>query len=171
VLLLTLVQSSGRFVTRGNFQAIRNAWGQDQLSWMLVVIGYVAMVLGGAYITLAARRRTLVIYNVEPERFEAAVCEFFEHRGQPLERRGNQWSSGVPLFELEPFAAGKTVMLRWLSDDKLLFQDVERQVREAMRTVVAPENPASRWFASFSAGSVIVIAFCFVFFIGVLFFR
>jgi hypothetical protein len=171
VLLLTLVQSNARFLTRGNFEAIRNSWGQEKTSWTLVTMGYVVMVFGGVYVTLVARRRSLVVYNVEPERFEAAVTEVFEHRGMPLERRGNTWSSGVPLFELEPFAAGKTVTLRWLSDDRLLFQDVERQLREALRVVVAPENPSTRWFAAFTSGSVIVIAFCFVFLVGVIFFR
>jgi hypothetical protein len=112
-----------------------------------------------------------VVYNVEPERFEAALAEMLEHLNRPVERRGNLWSSGVPLFELEPFDGGRTVTLRWLSDDRRLFQDVERRLREAMRSVVAPDNPAARWFAAFASGSVIVIAFCFVFFLGLVFFR
>ena len=170
-LLLTLVQSNARFLTRGNFEAIKNSWGQEKTSWTLVALGYVALVVGGVYVTLSARRRTLVVYNVEPERFEATVNEVFEHLNRPLERQGNRWSSGVPLFELEPFVGGKTVTLRWLSDDKLLFQDVERHLREALRTVIAPENPAGRWFASFASGSVIIIAFCLVFFVGAIFFR
>ena len=55
----------------------------------------------------------------------------------PLERRGNLWVSGVPLFELEPFAGGRTVTLRWLSDDVHLYQEVERQLHAVAQAFAA----------------------------------
>lgn len=165
-LLLTLVQSNVRFWRRGNFEALRAAWGEEKVSWLLVTVGYLVLVIGGAAVTLSARRRSLVVYNVEPDRFEATLMEVFEHLGRPVERRGNLWSSGLPLCELDPFAGGKTVTLRWLSEDRHLFQEVERHLRDAVRTITTVENPAGRWLTSAAAGCIIVIAFCIVFIIG-----
>jgi hypothetical protein len=170
-LLLTLVQSNVRFWTRGNFEALRTAWDQEKTSWAFVAVGYLVLVVGGAYLTLASRRRTLVVYNIDPERFDAVLAEVFEALGRPVERRGNQWVSGFPLCEAEPFAGGKTVTLRWLTDDRLLFQEVERHLRDAVRTVVTRDNPAARWLATAAAGCAVVIAFCVVFFIGLAVYR
>ncbi len=170
-LLLTLVQSNVRFWTRGNFEAMRMAWDQERTSWTLVALGYVVLLIGGITVSLLARRRTLVVYNIEPDRLEATLLEIFEHLGRPLTRKGEQWSSGVPLFELDRFLAGKTVTVRWLSDDRLLFQEVERHLRDSLRTVLTPENPATRWLSTFAMSCVLLIVFCVVFFIGSVFFR
>ena len=43
--------------------------------------------------------------------FETAIAEVFDHLGRPAQRTGNLWSAPDPLFELEPFAAGKCVAL------------------------------------------------------------
>lgn len=170
-LLLTLVQSNFRYWSRGNFEALKAAWGHEKTSWTLVAVGYLVVVIGGAYLVLTARRRVLVVYNIDPERFEALLTEVFEHLGRPVERRGNVWVAGFPLCELEPFAAGKTVTLRWLADDRLLFQEVERHVRDAVRTVATPENPAGRWLASAAIGCLSAVAFCVVFFVGIAVYR
>jgi hypothetical protein len=158
-LLLSLMQSNFRFLFRGNFEALRDAWGKEQLAWVLTVVAYFLFVVGGSYLTLLGRRRNLVIYNVEPEQFEAVLAEVFDHMGRPVERRGNLWVGGMPLCEVEPFAAGRTVTLRWLSEDNLLFQEVERQLREAMRSLSLPDNPAGRWFSSATVGAGILLAF------------
>lgn len=159
-LFLAVIQSNARFVLRGNVEALRDAWGQEQVAWVLTVALYLMVVVGAVVFALPGRRRTLVVYNVDPGQFEVTLTELFDHLGRPVERRGNLWVGGSPLFELEPFAAGKTVTLRWVSDDQHLFQEVERQVREAMLTLPAGENPAARWFASAVASCVIVAAFC-----------
>lgn len=170
-ILLSLVQSNFRFWTRGNFEAMRAAWGQEQTSWTFVAIGYLLLVVGGVYLTLASRRRTLVIYNVEPERFEAALTEAFDQLGRPIERRGNQWMSGYPICELDAFATGKTVTLRWLAEDRHLFQDVERHLRDAMKMIASRDNPAGRWLATAAGGCLVVIAFCLAMFIGLAVYR
>jgi hypothetical protein len=158
-LLLSLMQSNVRFLLRGNFEALRDAWGKEHLAWSLTVIVYLLFVAGGSFLTLQSRRRTLVIYNVEPDQFEAMLSEVFDHLGRPVERRGNLWVGGMPLCEVEPFAAGRTVMLRWVSEDLLLFQELERQLREAVRTLSTPDNPTTRWLTSAVAGCSALIAF------------
>jgi hypothetical protein len=161
-LLLSLLQSNVRFLMRGNFEAVRAAWGQDRLSWAVLALLYALVVIGGVMLTLKARRRTLVVYNVEPAAFEATLAEVFDTIGVPIERRGNEWVGGVPLLELEPFPAGNTVTVRWLSEDEHLFQEIERQLREAVNGVPSGDNLSARWMMSGAVGSTVVIVFCFI---------
>jgi hypothetical protein len=158
-LLLSLLQSNVRFWMRGNFEAVRAAWGQDRVIWSLVVLAYLLVVVGGAALVLAARRRTLVVYSVRPAAFEAALAEVFDQIGQPVERRGNLWVAGVPLFELEPFEGGQTVTLRWVSDDVRLYEEVERQLREAVAGLPAGDVQPARWLTSAAVGSFIAAGF------------
>ncbi|HXD88648.1 MAG TPA: hypothetical protein VN641_19315 [Urbifossiella sp.] len=166
-LLLALMQSNFRFLFRGNFEALRDAWAKEHLWWVLTVIAYLGFVVGGAYLALMARRRSFVVYNVEPDHFEAALSEVFEHLGHPVERRGNLWVGGIPLCEVEPGRAGHTATLRWLADDPLLFQEVERHLREALGTLSPGDNPAARWisFALVATGSVLVFLVFLLFYI------
>lgn len=159
-LLLSLLQSNVRFWMRGNFEALRDAWGQEYLTWSLTVAAYLLVVVGGSVRTLLARRRTLVVYNVDPGQLEVALTEVFEQLGRPVERRGNLFVGGVPLVELEPCAAGRAVALRWVSDDLHFFQEVERHVREAAPTLAPGDNPAARWVASAAVACSVAVVFC-----------
>jgi hypothetical protein len=161
-LLLSLLQSNARFWMRGNFEALREAWGQEQTTWTLIVLGYLFVVVGGTVLALLSRRCTLVVYNVDPGQFETMLAELFEQMGRPIERRGNLWAGGVPLFEVEPFAAGRVVTLRWVSDDPQFFQEVERQVREAVPALPGKDCTSARWFMTAAAGCGVIAGFCLV---------
>lgn len=159
-LLLLLMQSNVRFFLRGNFEALRDAWVKEHLAWVITIVAYLAFVVAGSYLTLYSRRRTLVVYNVDPDQFEATLAEVFDHIGRPVERRGNLWVGGMPLCEVERFAAGRTATLRWVSEDHLLFQELDRQLREAVRTLPAGDNPTSRWLSSGVVATLSLIVFC-----------
>lgn len=158
-LLLSLMQSNVRFLMRGNFEALRDAWAKEHLAWVLTVLVYLMFALGGSFLALQARRRSLVFYNIEPEAFETVLAEVFDQLGRPVERRGNLFVGGVPLCEVTPFPAGRTLTLRWLSDDALLYQEVERHLREAVLPLAPAENPATRWFSSAVVGLSSVTVF------------
>jgi hypothetical protein len=160
-LVLSLFQSNFRYWMRGNFESLRAAWGQEKVTWILLALLYLMMVIGWIALTIAARRRSLVIYNIEPSTFEATLAEVFDQINRPVERRGNLWICGVPLCELDRFVGGQTVTLRWLSDDRRLFQDVERLLREALRHVMAADNPTSRWLMASSVGAGLSAVSCF----------
>lgn len=157
-LLLTLCQSNFRYWMRGNAEAFRSAWIQERVTWMILVAFYLLVVAGIAGLTLLARRRTIVVYNVEPAAFEALLTEVFDHLGRPTERRGRQWVGGAPLCELDTFEGGRTVTLRWVSDDVRLFEEVDRQLRAALATHSTGDNPASRWLTAAAVGTATAVA-------------
>ncbi|HEY1188958.1 MAG TPA: hypothetical protein VGE74_14985 [Gemmata sp.] len=159
--VLTLLQSNFRFWMRGNFEALRDVWNQERVTWGLLVFCYLTLVLGGIGLALLARRRSLVVYNIEGTACEALLCEVFEQLGKPLVRTGNLWSSGAPLFELDTFEGGRTATLRWLSNDERLFEDVSRLLRTALATHPADENQVTRWLmsAAVGTGAVVVSSF------------
>ncbi len=160
-LVLSLFQSNFRYWMRGNFESLRAAWGQEKVTWILLAVVYLLCVIGWIFLTLTSRRRSLVVYNVEPAAFEATIAEVFEQLNRPVERRGNLWVSGVPLFELDRFVGGRTVTLRWIAEDHLLFQDVERLLREAIRNVSNDDNPATRWLTAGSLSAGLSALACF----------
>ena len=147
-LLLVLLQSNVRFLMRGNFEALRDAWAKEQLAWTLTILLYMVFVIGGAFLTLQGRRRTLVIYNVDPQSFEAGVTDVFEHLGKTVERRGKLFTGGLPYCEVDSFEGGRTAILRWLSEDAALFHEVERHLRETLKSLAPAENPAARWIST-----------------------
>jgi hypothetical protein len=160
-LLLTLCQSNFRYWMRGNAEALRGAWIQERVTWALLVAFYLIVVAGIAGLTLAARRRTVVVYNVEPAVFETLLTEVFDQLGRPVERRGRLWVGGAPLCELDTFEGGHTVTLRWVSEDVRLFEEVDRQLRAALATQPAGDNPASRWLTAAAVGTGASVACCF----------
>lgn len=170
-LLLTLFQSNFRYLMRGNLEALRAAWVQEKVTWSLLALFYLIVVLGGIGLTYLGRRRTLVVYSVEPVEFEALLAEVFEQLGRPVTRRGKVWGDDVALCELDEFDAGRTVTLRWLSHDERLFEEVERQLRAAVAAHPVDDNPASRWLMSGAIGSGTITMCCFgllVFYISLL---
>jgi hypothetical protein len=151
-LLLTLLQSNFRYWMRGNLEGLRAAWVQERVTWGFIVLLYLLVVLGFAAVGFLARRRNLVVYNVEPAAFETVLTEVFHRLGRTVERQGKLWASGDPLFELDEFDAGRTVTLRWVSPDERLYEEVARQLRAALAAHPADENPASRWIMSAAVG-------------------
>jgi len=160
-LVLSLVQSNFRYWMRGNFESLRAAWGQEKVTWVLLALLYVTIVLAWIGLVLASRRRSLVVYNIDPGVFESTVTEIFEQLNRPVERRGNLWLGPAPLAEVERFPAGRTATLRWVGEDPLLFQEIERLLREAVRTIVPDENPATRWLMAGAMGAGASAACCF----------
>ncbi|MBN9117752.1 MAG: hypothetical protein J0I06_01035 [Planctomycetes bacterium] len=157
-LLLTVCQSNFRYWMRGNAEAFRSAWIQERVTWAVLVAFYLLAVAGVAGLTLLARRRTVVVYNVEPAAFETLLVEVFDQLGRPVERRGRQWIADKPLCEVDTFEAGRTVTLRWVCEDVRLFEEVDRQLRAALATQSTGDNPASRWLTAATVGSAVTAA-------------
>lgn len=151
-LVLSVLQSNFRYWMRGNFEGLRAAWGQERFVWLLLSSAYVVVVVGWVVFSVLVRRRSLVIYNVEPAEFELAITDVFEQLGRPLERRGNVWYSGTPVFELDRFEGGHTVTLRWVTSDTVLIQEVERLLPPAIRGIAPEINGAAAWLMAAALG-------------------
>ncbi len=152
-LVLHLLQSNFRYWMRGNLEAFRGAWASDKTTWILLSAIYLLGVISALSLTLASRRRSLVVYNIEPAEFETTISDVLEQLNRPVERHGNVWVNGIPLFELENFEGGGTVTLRWVADDRELFREVERLLREAVRSLTADENNAGAWLMACAGGA------------------
>lgn len=153
-LFLHLAQSNFRYWARGNLEAFRGAWASEKTTWLLLSLAYGLGVALAVVLTLAARRMSFSAYNVSAPEFEVAVGDALEQLNRPVERQGNVWSVPTgPLFRVDHFEGGRTATLRWLSDDRPLFLDVERLTREALRPAVADENPAGAWLMAFAGGA------------------
>jgi hypothetical protein len=159
-LVLSFAQANFRFWMRGNFEALRGAWAQERGSWVLLVGFYLVVLLSWAALVLAARRRSLVVYNIEPAALETLLTEVFEQLNRPLERRGKLWVGADPLFELDTFEGGHTATLRWVSDDERLFEEVSRMLRTALASHASAENPADGWVRSAAYGCGMVVVCC-----------
>lgn len=160
-IVLTLLQSNTRYWMRGQFEGLRAAWGNEQVLWSILASIYLLLVAGWVVLSLLARRRSLVVYNVDPNAFETTITEVFDQLGRSVERRGNLWIGAEPLFLLDRFQAGHTVTLQWLSNDLLLFQEVERLLREALRPLAPEDNPFSRWLMTVAVAASFAAATCF----------
>jgi hypothetical protein len=152
-LVLSLFQSNFRYWMRGNAEALRNAWNNERNTWLFLVGLYLLFVVGCAVVTLLARRRTLVVYNVEPPAFEMVLREVFDQLGRPAQRHGRLWADSAPLCEVDTFEGGRTVTLRWVSADLRLFEEVVRQLRAALATQLTGENPVNQWLTAGAVGT------------------
>ncbi len=161
-LVLSLLQSNFRYWMRGNFESLRAAWGQDKVSWMLLAGAYLLAVIGWVLFMVSSRRRSLTVYNIDSVVFESTLAEVFENLNHPVERRGNLWVSSVPLLELDRFPRGRNVTLRWIADDRLLFQEVDRLLREAVRSLYTENNPSSQWLMAAAIGTGLSAISCFL---------
>jgi len=152
VVRLLPFQSNFRFWMRGNLEAFRGAWGTEKTTWMLLSILYVIAIVAAISVALYSRRRSLVIYNIDHIELEASIPEVFERLARPIERRGKRWIGAVPYFELDSNDGGRTVTIRWISDDLALFTETDRLIRDVARPLAPEDNPAAPWLMAIAGG-------------------
>ena len=171
-LLLTLVQSDTRFILRGNFEQLREGWGQNAIAWLLVAVGYVLLVVGTASLTLTNRSRWLSVYNVDAANAERVIDSALERsRIQNVTRYGNRWADGRGILEMVPFHGMSHVTIRLLSQSPEARAEIEKQLRAELATTGTAENGAAAWIGTL-AGAGVLLNVCLVgMAIFVLFFR
>lgn len=160
-LVLTLVQPNFRYWMRGNFESLRAAWGQDKSAWLTLSFAYVVLVTVSIAQTLAARRRSLVVYNIDTDALDGLLAEVFGRLGRGVRRSGYTWWEGDrPVLGVETFPAGRTATLNWLDPDPAAFAEFDRHVRAALAQRVSGDNPASRWLMAAAGGLTAWAACC-----------
>ena len=161
-LLLTLVQSDSRSVLRGNFEQVREGWGQNTGSWLFIVIGYFLLVIGAAALTLTNRTRWLSIYNVDLVAAERSIAAALE-RSHILNatRYGNRWAHGPGILDLVPFRGLSHITVRLLSESAETRAEIERHLRDELLAVGPADNAAGPCLGTL-AGAGVLLNFCLV---------
>ena len=171
-LLLTLVQSDTRFVMRGNFEQLREGWGQSWASWLFIAVGYLLLVIGASALTLTNRTRWLSIYNVDVPTAERSIEAALERSGiHGATRYGNRWANGPGLLDLIPFRGMCHVTIRMVSNTEATRAEIERHLRTEMAVAESADNAAASWLGTL-AGAGVLLNLCLVgLTLYVLFFR
>lgn len=160
--VVSLFQSNVRYWQRGNGEAARAAWEHEKRAWAVYAGAYVLGVGGAAALGFRGRRRTLVVYNIDPDDLDESLTGAVRAAGREPQRRGHQWFADRLLCEAEPFEAGRAVTVRWLSDDRGLCQEVERHLRRAVPSVPSPgPTPVAAVLSSVIGVSTALILICF----------
>ena len=131
--------------------------------WMLLALAYFVIVVVGAGIVLARRRRLTCVYNVEPVDVETGLEDACNRLGLTPLRSGNLYlfgfaqsptTSAMPqpradepsaILEVESSNVLKHVSLRWEPHDSPLRAALEADLREQLERTVAPEHDAAVW--------------------------
>jgi hypothetical protein len=148
-LLVAGLQSNFRYAARGNFQAVRAAWGEEGHVWGLIALGYLLVVAGAVALVIASRMRTLVVYNIDRERAEAAVGDALAEAGVNATRFGDVWGEGPGVVKIEALQGLRNVSVKVNTPDPRLAEELMRVLRKRL-----PEAPP----AEESVGSVITTA-------------
>ena len=156
-LLLTLVQSDTRFLMRGNFEQLREGWGQSAAAWLFVAVGYLALVIGVSAMTLTNRTRWLSVYGVDVPTAERAVEASLESSGiVGATRYGDRWANGPGLIELIPFRGMCHATIRLIADGPEMRAEIERHLRADLAVAPAADNAAAPWIGTLAGAGVLV---------------
>ncbi len=156
-LLLTLVQSDTRFVLRGNFEHMREGWGENSAAWLFVAVGYLLLVVGASALTLTNRSRWLSVYNIEVAVAERAVGTALERSGiRDTTRYGNRWTHGPAILEIVPFRGMGHVTIQLLSASSETRAEIERHLRSELVAAASADNGAAAWLGTLAATGVLL---------------
>ena len=161
-LLLTLVQSDTRFFLRGNFEQLREGWEQSSAAWLLVALGYLALVIGASALTLTNRTRWFSVYNVDVASVERAIEHALESsRIQNPIRYGNRWAHGPGILDMVPFRGMCHATIRLLAESPDTRAELERHLRAELALAPAADNAAGAWIGTL-AGAGVLLNLCLV---------
>lgn len=146
-------------------------------SWALW-LGYYAVLIVGAALFVFSRRDTTVIFNVETDLFLDLVPRAAAQAGLEVTREENRFILHTPsaaataisaeplassplvkslsdranaILEVDPFAAGSHVTLRWRNYRPEVRRLVERALDKRLDEARAPDNPVAGWFLLLSS--------------------
>ncbi len=161
-ILLTLVQSDTRFLMRGNFEQLREGWGQNAAAWLFLAVGYLLLVIGASALTLTNRTRWLSIYNVDVPTAERVIEVALESSGiRGATRFGDRWANGPGLLDLVPFRGMSHVTIRLVCSTPEMRAEIERHLRAELALSVAADNAAAPWIGTL-AGAGVLLNLCIV---------
>ena len=163
--------------------AVEETWAAWWVAWIL----YYVFVLGGAALLVWLRRRTTVIYNVDPPTLETALARTAQRLGLAMHRLGNRvflaarqpvpttgstevsaellpplaqpprWPSEQVVMDVEAFSMLSNVSLHWRSGSPEARADLKRELERSLAEVVTPDSAVGAWLLTIAAFLYLVI--------------
>jgi hypothetical protein len=159
-LLVAGLQSSVRYAARGNWEQVRDAWGQEGTTWAAIAVGYLLVVGGLSALVIASRLRTLSVFNIDRHEAEAAIDAALAEAGVSATRFGNVWSNDRPVVAIDVFAGLRHVSVRLLSPDPRACEELERALRQKLAAAPPSDAPVSAWLYSAAISCGVTVACC-----------
>lgn len=161
-LVLTVLSTNVNVFRRGGFAELRQAWADAQIAVAVTPIAYVVLIGLSVLVTLRARRRNLVVYNIEPTAVDGVLADLFQKLQFTARRTGNLWSAGGELVEVTTFHVFSHVTLKLLAADPRLCEEMERELRTALPAQPIGENPGGPWLTTAAVSCFITTLSCVV---------
>ncbi len=160
--VLTVLSTHVNVFRRGGFAELRQAWADSQIATAITPLAYVVLIALSILVTLRARRKNLVVYNIHPPAVDDALNDLFHRLNLPAKRIGNLWSDGRGLIEVVIFHVFSHVTLKLLPADPRLCEEFERELRTTLPGRPIGENPAGPWLATAAVSCFITTLSCVV---------
>lgn len=160
VLLLSLASNDGRLFTGGNVDRLKMVFEQQWMTWMLLLVGYAALVGVAGSVGARGRRHWLSVYNLDADTAERVIEAALERSGLVARRQGNLWADDRRLVEARTFHGTAHTTIRILCPHDRQREEIERHLRSELATTETGPGPAAPWFSSIAVGSVILVVGC-----------
>lgn len=161
VLLLSLASSDARLFTGGNVDRLRMVFEQQWMTWLMLLVGYAALVGIAATVGAKGRKHWLAVYNLDADSAERVIDAALERSGLPAKREGNLWVETTPggrrLVEAKTFHGTAHTTIRVVVPHDRQREEIERHLRSELAATETGPGPAAPWFTSAAVGSVIVV--------------
>lgn len=157
VLLLSLASGDGGLFTGGNFDRLRDVWERQWMAWLLLLVGYAALVGVAAAAGAGGRRNSLAVYNLDAEMAGRVIDSALERSGLTARREGNLWADDRRLVEAKTFHGTAHTTIRILCPHTRQREEIERHLRSELDAVETGPGASAPWFTSLAVGSVMLV--------------
>lgn len=123
---------------------------------------YILVLLGGAILLFYFRRKTIALYNIDPEELEDVLKGMFERLGLRWKRTGNRWTveqndQALAAFDADGSAVMRHVALRWqFTATETIRADLEAELARDLAAHASADSHASGWFLT-AGGAIFTI--------------
>ncbi len=156
----------------GNFADIAKKWHTSGLIWSIIAAAYLLALGGLIGLFMLLRRKTTVIYNVDPQALPESLIAALDSCHVPWRHvlGGIEIGRGgvAGFVSIQSFPALHHASLRWRDEDALVRQEVEAALDKALQSSESPANPAGGWFMATSVTLFVMMVIWMIFLIWAL---
>jgi hypothetical protein len=136
----------------------------DREGWVTLLLwgAYILVLVGGAILLFYFRRKTLALYNIDPDELEDVLKGMLERLGLRWKRIGNRWTveqndQALAAFDADGSAVMRYVALRWrFMASESVRADLEAELARDLAAYSTPESRTAGWFLT-AGGAIFTI--------------